>query len=291
MMSNPLPRALGAISLVTVSDGNLRIGPDRLFKDIPPNVSAPLLGPVDERGQAVVPMRSLVIRTADRLILVDTGLGHHSPIRPEEGTLLRELAAAGIDPDDVTDVVISHAHGDHIGWSTIEEEHSRRPTFRNARYWMSAAEFRHWMQPERYDAVAAVRTHLPTLQAAGQLELPEGEAEVAPGVRLVPTPGHTPGHRSVLITDGPEVALFTGDISHHPLHYEKPNWGSQFDSDSDEAYRTRLRVLQQAAADRILLVSYHHPTPFGYAVRNGAAFRWQPAEARSSHEPGFSERE
>ncbi|GIW06597.1 MAG: MBL fold metallo-hydrolase [Dehalococcoidia bacterium] len=275
-MTTEHQRELGAKTLLTVSDGNLRIGPERLFKNIPRDQSAPLLRPVDERGQALVPMRSLLIRAGNRLILFDTGLGHHSPIRPEDGTLLLELTSAGIRPEDVTDVIISHAHADHIGWATVEDEHGRRPTFPNARYWMSATEFRHWTQPEQLEAVAAVRTHLPVLSTSGQLELPDGEVEIAPGVRLLPTPGHTPGHRSVLIADGAQVALFTGDISHHPLHYEKPNWGSQFDTDSDLAYRTRLRVLQQAAADRILLVSYHHPTPFGHAIHNGAAFRWQP---------------
>lgn len=276
MMTDVGSRALGEKTLLTVSDGVLRIGPDRLFKNIPVEQSAPLLRSVDERGHALVPMRSLLIRVGPRLILVDTGLGRHSPLRPEPGTLLDEMAAAGIQPTDVTDVVISHAHGDHLGWSTSDDERGRRPTFVNARYWMSSAELRHWSQPVHLDAIPALRTHLPVLAASGQLELVEGEAEIAPGVRLIPTPGHTPGHQSVLITDGSVAALFTGDLSHHPLHYEKPNWGSQFDTDSDLAYRTRLRVFQQAAADHVLLVSYHHPTPFGYATYHGAAFRWEP---------------
>lgn len=275
-MSDGSARALGAKRLLTVSDGVLRIGPDRLFKNIPLERSAPLLRSLDERGQALVPMRSLVVRAGARLIVVDTGLGQHSPLRPEPGTLLVEMAAAGIQPADVTDVVISHAHADHLGWSTQEDERGRRPTFSNARYWLSREEYRHWSDPARLDAIPALRAHLPVLAASGQLELVEGEADIAPGVRLMPTPGHTPGHQSVLITDGAATALFTGDISHHPLHYEKPNWGSQFDTDSDLAYRTRLRILQQAAADQILLVSYHHPTPFGYAAYHGAAFRWEP---------------
>ncbi|MCS6801151.1 MAG: MBL fold metallo-hydrolase [Chloroflexota bacterium] len=275
-MADPRARPLGSKTLLTVSDGTLRIGPERLFKGVPLAQSAPLLHSRDESGQALLPMRSLVIRGSGRLIVVDTGLGLHSPLRPAPGTLLLELAAAGIRPDEVTDVIISHAHGDHIGWATIEEERGRRTTFPNARYWMSETEFRHWTEPAQLNAAAAVRVQLPVIAASGQLELVEGEAEIAPGIRLVPTPGHTPGHCSVLITDGADAALFTGDISHHPLHFEKLNWNSEFDTDPVLAYRTRVRVLEQAAADRLLLISYHHPTPFGQAVYNGAAFRWQP---------------
>lgn len=271
-------RTIGDKTLLTVSDGNLHIGPDRLFRNIPAAQSAPLLQPVDDEGNALIPMRSLVIRSGGRLILIDTGLGLHSPIRREDGTLLAELAAAGIRPAEINDVVISHAHGDHIGWSTVEDEHGRHTTFPNARYWISGPEFRHWMQPAHLESNASLRAHLPALEGSGQLELPEDEAEIAPGVRLLATPGHTPGHRSVLVTGGTQVALFTGDLSHHPLHYEFPNWGSVFDSDPDQAYRTRVRMLNQATADHLLLISYHHPTPYGQAINHGASFRWEPVD-------------
>jgi glyoxylase-like metal-dependent hydrolase (beta-lactamase superfamily II) len=275
---DPYTLTLGDIVLITCSDGDLTIAPERLFRDVPVARSAPLLQPVNAQGHAIVPMHALVIRAGQRLILVDTGLGPSSPLRAQPGTLLDGLAQAGISPTAISDVVLSHAHPDHLGWSTSVVAGQRRPTFPHARYWLAGPEFRHWTQPQFLATVPALRDHLPVLVASGQLELPEGEVEIAPGIRLLETPGHTPGHRSVLISSGKAVALFTGDLFHHPLHLQKPNWGSAFDSNPEQAYRTRLRVLQQAAAERLLLVAYHHPTPFGYAEHWGASYRWQPAD-------------
>lgn len=278
MTWTPEHRWIGSIEVVVLSDGVLHIGPERLFKGVPTEITAPLLQGANERGEVPVPMRSLLVRSQGQLILIDTGLGEApSASRNTPGTLLSQLAQVGVQPEQIDHVIFSHAHGDHIGWNTRLSNGERRLTFVNARHWLAQAEWDHFTQPSLLEASPAVRNNLPPLLALGNLEIYDGEIDVTPQIRILPTPGHTPGHCSIAITASGESAIYTGDISHHPLHYEHPEWVSVFDVLPDHAYRTRMAFLQKAVEEGTLLISYHHPTPFGRAAANGAAFRWQPA--------------
>ncbi|MCS7002844.1 MAG: MBL fold metallo-hydrolase, partial [Dehalococcoidia bacterium] len=239
----------------------------------------PLLGPIDPvRGAVPTPVRSLVIRRGADVVLVDTGLGPRSRFPGAVcGMLLDQLALVGVHPGDVTHVVMSHAHGDHIGWNTFATESGRSLTFPNARYWITRREWEYWTQPERVERQPILEANLLPLLPSGQLALVDDDVDVIDGVRIAPTPGHTPGHCSVVVTGATDTAVYTGDISHHPLHYERPEWHAVFDVDPDHARATRRSFLRWAVEQGHLLVASHHPTPFGRATATATGFRWNPS--------------
>lgn len=219
-------------------------------------------GPDD---QWLLDFRCFVVRgPRDRLMLVDTGVGPaESPAKawaPVPGKLPAELERAGIDPGDVDTVVLTHLHEDHYGWAVLPD---RTPLFPNARY---------VVQHREVDALPAGDVALSyivdPLRAAGQLDEVAGAACLAkaPGrggsIRVVPTPGHTPGHQSVIIGGRHEQVIVTGDVLVHAVQLVDPSVSYAFESDVDAARRTRTTLLSEARANRAILATAHLRHPF-----------------------------
>lgn len=226
------------------------------------------------------PFTTLVVQGGGRTILLDTGLGEFGA--PGTGQWMANFRAAGFDPAQVNQIVISHFHGDHI--SGIRNR-AGALMFPNAEISVPEPEWAFWMSDERMNAVpeanrggfmGARRVFAPI--AANVKRFTPG-AEVAPGVTSVASPGHTPGHTSFIIASGNARMLYIGDAVTAPaLFVRNPDWSPFFDMNEEMGRATRRRLLDMAASERLQLHVYHAPFPaFGFVAREGNGFQWVPA--------------
>jgi glyoxylase-like metal-dependent hydrolase (beta-lactamase superfamily II) len=252
------PLRIGPLIVQGVSDGTLRLDPASIFRDAQPEEWQPHVQ-VDEHGQIALALTCLLVRVGERRILVDTGYGP-TPGRPDVGRLATTLAEVGVSPEDVDTVVISHPHGDHIGGAVAGSGEGAAPSFPSAQYWLGQKDWEHYNTPEMLTR-AALHDKLPPLARADRLNLADGEQEIAPGVRLLPLPGHTPGHMGVALTAGNETAVYVGDLVHHPLQIDHPEWSPVFDALPPLSRQTRQALVDRARRDGSLILSYHLPFP------------------------------
>ena len=204
------------------------------------------------------------IRSQGKTVLVDTGLGP-GPIAflgGIRGRLVEDMRAKGVPPDGVDVVVFTHLHGDHVGWNlTVDGV----PTFPNARYYVPQADWDFFSQA--LSANPQMQQVLP-LKDLGALELFSGEIALTPDVTTYPTPGHTPGHTSVIVSSAGERAFIAGDLAHHPAHVDHTDWCSGFDGDPAKAIESRSKAFDLLEADGLLAAMCHFPQPgFGKLVR------------------------
>jgi glyoxylase-like metal-dependent hydrolase (beta-lactamase superfamily II) len=234
-------------------------------------------------------LQSWVIDTGKERILFDTGAGNDKerPGIPIFGGLqtdfLDRLVASGYQPEDIDTVVCSHLHIDHVGWNTRLVEGAWRPTFANARYVMPTADRDYWdpgndgEKPTEQGAfvnAGVFEDSVEPIMAAGRAEWVGDGFEIAPGISLAARPGHTPGQMALDVTSGDHVALFVGDILHHPMQVHRPDWNSRFCEDPQQARESRRAVLEQAADRDALLVPAHFGGEHLIRVaREGAGFR------------------
>ncbi|GAA2687225.1 MULTISPECIES: MBL fold metallo-hydrolase [Actinosynnema] len=224
-------------------------------------------------------------------VVVDTGIGNGKPRANPAWHDLRtdypdRLAAAGFPPESVDLVVLTHLHSDHVGWNTRRAGGDGEwvPTFPNARHLTSRVERDFWAGHPMDEARAQVfRDSVDPVERAGLLEpvdVPGGGLEVAPGVRLLPTPGHTPGHVAVELTSGDERALITGDCLHHPVQLAHPDLTACVDVDPALSRATRRALLDRLAGTGTLLLGTHFAPPTaGRVVRHGSGYRLDPVPA------------
>jgi len=228
-----------------------------------------------------VPFNITFVETPRGLIAFDTGTG--GQMAPTAGNLTANMAAAGLDPARVTQVVFTHFHPDHISGLTRADN---SVVFPNAEILVPAPEWAFWMDdaamsraPEGQRGVfmGARRRFGPY---AGKIRQIASDAEVAPGIRAVATPGHTPGHTSYLVADGADQLLVLGDVTNRPeVNLRNPDWHVVFDMDAALAATNRRALFDRLAADRIRTVGYHWPFPAnGYVVKAGEGYRFAPAE-------------
>lgn len=229
------------------------------------------------------PLNVAVVRSGDRTILVDSGLGTEFPGFPRAGQLAMRLDAAGIDPASVTDVVLTHLHMDHIGGLLVEGLRGRLRT--DLRVHLAAAEAEFWDAPDfsRTDMPAPVpdvlrRTASRFLDVyRGQLRPFETEYQVAPGVVIERTGGHTPGHSIIRLESSGDRLMFAGDALFQP-GFDKPDWHNGFDHAPEETARIRIRLLTELAANDGQLLATHLPFPSACHVAvDGDHFRYVPA--------------
>jgi glyoxylase-like metal-dependent hydrolase (beta-lactamase superfamily II) len=178
----------------------------------------------------------------------------------------------GVSPGDIDTVVISHPHGDHIGGATVGSGEAVRLMYPMARYWLGQADWDHFSTPEMLQ-LAGLVDKLTPLAKTQHLDLASGEQEIAPGVRLLPLPGHTPGHIGVAFTAGHEMAIYVGDLLHHQLQIEHPEWSPIFDALPPLSRETRRKLVERARREHSLVLSYHLPFPgIGHVGSTG----WEP---------------
>lgn len=275
---------IGDIDVIVVSDGVLPLPTKMLAHNADPAARAAWLEdmflPQDAFDWA---LNVAVVRSGDQTILIDAGLGLDPDLHlPRAGQLVKRLAAAGIDLGAVTDVVLTHMHMDHVGGLLVDGVQERlRPDLRihvaaaEVEFW-EAPDFSHTAMPAGFpDALRATATRF--LQAYGSYLRTFGdEHEVAPGVTVYRTGGHTPGHSVVRLASNGDALTFAGDAV-FAVGFDQPEWHNGFEHDPEEAARVRVRLLRELAETGELLVATHLPFPsVGHVAIDGDTFRWVP---------------
>ncbi len=275
---------VGNIDVTVISDGVLPLPTELLGLNADPTVRGAWLEdrflPQDQLAWA---LNVVVVRSGGRTILVDAGLGMDPDLNlPQAGKLAHRLQAAGIDLGSVTDVVLTHLHMDHIGGLLVDGVRERmRPDLRihvaaaEAEFWTSPDFSRVAMPPGFPDALR--RTAKRFLNEYGsQLRPFETDHEVAPGVLVRRTGGHTPGHSVVRLASRGDRLTFAGDAVFQ-VGFDHPDWFNGFEHDPEEAARVRVELLRELAANRESLVATHLPFPsVCHVAAQGDVFRWVP---------------
>ncbi|MGW1755424.1 MBL fold metallo-hydrolase [Streptomyces mirabilis] len=222
-------------------------------------------------------------------VLVDTGIGNGKErANPAWHNLqthfLECLTAADFSPDSVDLVILTHLHADHVGWNTREVKGAWVPTFPHARYLTSRIEREFWATYDMEEARKQMfRDSVIPVEEAGLLDLvdvPAEGVEIAPGLRLLPTPGHTPGHLAVELTSRSETALITGDCIHHPVQLAHPAIGACVDIDPEQSEASRRKLLGSLAdTDTLVLGTHFAPPTAGRVITHEGAYRLAPVPA------------
>src|SRR3954451_25057354 len=221
-----------------------------------------------------------LVRTPTRLTLIDAGAGPADSAVGRwlgvGGTLPDELAAVGVAPDDVGDVILTHVHSDHIGWSTVRSSGAWEPRFPNARYFLHQADIE-WMRDFEDEESARVRRGDPAARGIRTARHGGGRSRGIARPPLRHAPGHTPGHRCVVLDAGDERVLFAGDLLHFTFQLNDPAFRAPGEHDPDEACRTRASWLDRAEAEGFTLATAHvRPSPLARIVRDAGVRALQP---------------
>ncbi len=273
---------LGSMEITTLSDGFLTQPPDFMFAPMP---QAELAAFLESRGMSreanlTPPCNVTLVRHEDRLILFDAGSG--MGFLDTVGELPDALDALGVDPGDITHVVFTHGHADHL-WGVLDD--FDEPFFYNAQHMMGRAEYDYWANPATIETIAEDRVPMAAgakrrLDLVGdQFAFFEDGAEILPGVIARATFGHSPGHMSFALADGGAAAMVVGDaiINDHTA-FAHPDWPIGADSDREMAATVRQGLLDQLATDRMTLIGFHLPGPgIGHVERFEGAYRFTPA--------------
>jgi glyoxylase-like metal-dependent hydrolase (beta-lactamase superfamily II) len=248
---------VGEVQLIVLDDGSFPFPARLLFGNVPEATWRQELA-TDAEGKIAVGHNYALLESAGSRIVIDTGYGDDTH-GGRTGHLLEELARTGYRREDVTMVVNTHAHGDHISRNTVLEDGVSKPAFPGARYYLGRADWDRFNGPD--GEMHHFGQHLRRLGDLGMLTLVDGALQLTPEVSLLPTPGHTPGHMSVLIQSRGKMAIYLGDLCHHPLHFGHPDWVSCFDTDPGLTPDTRRWVFRMALAHDALLVCPHAAAP------------------------------
>jgi glyoxylase-like metal-dependent hydrolase (beta-lactamase superfamily II) len=235
-------------------------------------------------GKLILRIQSYILQTPHHNILIDPCIGNHKP-RPrrlfwhmlDSDRYEKNLARTGLTPDDIHYVMCTHLHPDHVGWNTRLDNGRWVPTFPNARYLMADSEMAHWTERQKRDPdlVPWITDSVLPVVEAGRVVLVQSDHVLDDLVRLLPTPGHTIDHYSVLLGSEGEQALVTGDMMHSPLQALYPELGMFADFDSNQAGKTRRTLFDRYCDTSLVFCTAHFPTTsLGRIVRQRDAFKF-----------------
>lgn len=270
--------SIGAIACTVLLDGAAPVDLDRFLRRFPEAGEAEYRQAFAEIGlsieQADSSFNILLARTHDEIVLIDSGEGG----KPAGGQLRDSLRAAGYTPDDITLVVITHAHGDHV-LGLLDSNDA--PLFPRARYVISQEELCFW--EARIDDSAAEQRPIVEMMRARGLNMIDMDQPICAGLTAVPIPGHTPGQIAVLIESEGQRLIHLADLLHSPIQFGHPEWSARFDADTSRSVPTRRQALGRAADEQMLALFYHLRFPgLGRITRAERGFTWQPVSARES---------
>lgn len=236
---------------------------------------------VTDEGALKLSIHALFVEAPGLRLIVDTCIGNDKPrgmVGPRglSTTFLASLEAAGCKRDSVDAVICTHLHVDHVGWNTMLENGKWVPTFPKARYLIGKKEYEFWNLDEDAEQKAIMGDSVQPILDAGLADLVEMDHRLSAEIRLTPTPGHTPGHVSVMIESKGETAMITGDMIHHPCQFGHPEWSPSFDTDQAAGASMRRSVMDKVADQQLLVIGTHFSAPTaGHVKRDGAGFRFE----------------
>lgn len=263
---------IGEISLHPVSDGTFVVRPEYFGSSIPPRAHPEFFS----RHQAAwLPIGCFLVRAGNRLVLIDAGLGPDMQQLPHGmhlvgGQLPAGLRALDVSATDITDVICSHFHADHVGWLF---DTSARPTFPRATIWFGSADWRHFVAGNG-DMLTHIREGFRSPALTNRLRPIDQDTAVAPGITVLLAPGHTPGHLCLVISSGQQRALLLGDAITCPLQLDEPAWHSIGDVDPAMADRTRRRMWRELEGEHTIGPAAHFPELQFGRILTGTARRW-----------------
>lgn len=271
---------LGAAEVTVVSDGPLPLGdPSGTFTGVPKEevkkmLSDNFLSP----DNVVLEQNSPIVNMGDRLILFDTGMGTSQAFGPTTGRQQKSMKEAGIKPEDIDAVVLSHAHIDHIG-GIVDADN--KPLFPNAQYYIAQSDLDFWTDEGKMgsplkDFVVHARKNL--LPVRDRIVFFKDGQEFLPGVQAIAAPGHTVGHTIFMVSSGGKSFAFLGDLSHHAvLLLERPRMEFSYDTDPKQAAASRVKLLETLAVNRTPVMSYHFAWPgYGHVAKAGEGYHYYP---------------
>lgn len=275
--------SVGSMQVRTLSDGTLTLPPEFIFAPMPQDQLAPIKAEFGIGDGPLTPDCNVtLLQDGENTVLFDVGSG--TGFQDSAGLLVDALDEAGVAPEDVTHVVFTHGHPDHL-WGVLDDFDD--PLFTEASYLMGRAEWDYWWDPKTVDSIEAARTTM-AIGAKRRMEsiedmvtlFDDGE-EILPGVAARASYGHTPGHMAFELRQGSESVMVVGDaIGNHHVAFAAPSWESGSDQDRATAVATRLSLLDQLAAEQTRLIGYHLPGGgMGRVERKGDAYRFVPEGA------------
>ena len=233
-------------------------------------------------GKMILSFQAFVLRSRGKSYMIDTCIGNDRhrefPVFTNMQTsFLQDLRDAGFPPEEVAGVLCTHLHFDHVGWNTMKVGDKWVPTFPNARYYFGRDEWAHWKHLREtggYHHVDHIADAVDPIIEAGLVDFIGPDFTLTDEVSLIPTPGHTPGHVSVLIRSAGQEAVITGDMMHHPIQLAAPATHGRFDMDQARGAQTRVDFIQRFADQPTLVIGSHFSDPTaGHIVRDGAAWK------------------
>ena len=262
---------LGDFELTALSDGIYYLDGGAFFGVVPKTLWSRKVS-VDEHNRVPTGLNSVLVRTGDKNILIETGIGNKLPekmarIYGQPAKLLEGLNAAGVAPEEIDIVINTHLHFDHCGWNTIRHGDKFAATFPKAKYYVQEGEWKHAHAGQR-DSVSYLHENYDPLVESGQMLLLRGDQEIVPGISVQVFPGHTRDMQAVIITSGSQTACYISDLIPTSAHVEL-NWVMAFDLYPLETISSRKRYYFRALPEKWLTMFTHDPEiPWAYLERD-----------------------
>ena len=268
---------IGNVEITSLSDGLLEFDLCDFFPAIPKEDWRGHEHHLTPEGNLSLNVACFLIRSDGRTIAVDTGMGPKPSPETPWGELLNDFSAHGVSPEEVDMVFMTHAHLDHVGWNLVSQDGNYVPTFPNAKYYISAKDWEACHDPELIEArFAKAPDCVWPLEGLGVLELLDGEHQLTSEITSLPTPGHTPGHMSLLISSQGEQGLVLGDVLHSTAQVENTDWVSRADIDPEQTRITRRDLMDRLEREGMSVAAVHMAAPgFGKIVRTEGRRYWQ----------------
>ena len=270
---------VGDVEIVSLSDGHLEFETGSFFPNVPAEAWSDYRSSLTPEGRILMNVGSFVVRSDEQTVLIDTGLGtgDHGMVHSSSGKLIQDMASVEITTEEIDLVVLTHLHLDHIGWNLIWDDDVYRPTFSNAKYYVPEADWDLFTSPAGLRRFTTIKHQVAPLEPLGIMEFIEGRQQITESLLAWPTPGHTPGHTSFLVSSAGESAVVVGDAAHVPAQAHHVEWSPAPDRDPDQSHASRRELFDWAERENAVVASGHFPKPgFGrFELADGRRV-WRP---------------
>ncbi len=270
----PAKYRLGNLDLAIISDGSFYQDAGAVFGVVPRVMWEPFAGPLDDRHRMTLGLNSVLLRSQGKLVLIETGVGdkpdggRRQATPAADGTIMADLGRLGVRAEAVDVVINTHLHIDHCGWNTRFVDGGLMPAFPNAEYLIMRGEWEAATHPNERTRATYLADNLLPLREFGRLHLLDGETKVTDEITVVPTPGHTEDHASVVIASGGETAIYVGEMAQAVVQLERMAWVSSFDLLPLVSMETKKAVVERAIEQGSVIISVHAAFPgLGRMVR------------------------
>ncbi|HEV2729518.1 MAG TPA: MBL fold metallo-hydrolase [Terriglobales bacterium] len=263
---------LGDFELISVPDGLYRLDGGAFFGIVPKSMWSKKVQ-ADENNLVPVGLNSIVVRTGEQTILIETGIGNKlsekmQKIYGQPAKLLEDLAAAGVSPEEIDIVINSHLHFDHCGWNTARQGGKVVATFPRAKYYAPEGEWMHGHKPLERDAISYIGENYDPLVESGQMKLLRGDQEIVPGVSVKVFPGHTETMQAIILQSGGRTACYISDLIPTTAHLDL-TWGMAFDLFPVQTIESKKKYYARAIPEKWLTMFTHDPnTPWAYVEKD-----------------------